>query len=74
MVAVETYGEIHSVHTTRRATPILAIVNRKGGAGKTSAAHNIAGVWGTWGLRVCLVDLDTAFNLSEACGYPVAGR
>jgi chromosome partitioning protein len=70
MVAVETYGEIHSVHTTRRATPILAIVNRKGGAGKTSAAHNIAGVWGTWGLRVCLVDLDTAFNLSEACGYP----
>jgi cellulose biosynthesis protein BcsQ len=50
--------------------PVLAIVNRKGGAGKTSAAHNIAGVWGTWGLRVCLVDLDTAFNLTEACGYP----
>ncbi len=50
--------------------PVLAIVNRKGGAGKTSATHNIAGVWGTWGLRVCLVDLDTAFNLTEACGYP----
>ncbi len=50
--------------------PVLSIVNRKGGAGKTSAVHNIAGVWGTWGLRVLLVDLDTAFNLTEACGYP----
>lgn len=53
-----------------QTAPILAVVNRKGGAGKTSATHNLAGVWGTWGLRVCLVDLDTAFNLTEACGYP----
>src|SRR5579875_1918724 len=52
------------------AAPVLCIVNRKGGAGKTSAVHNLAGVWGTWGLRVLLVDLDTAFNLTEACGYP----
>lgn len=51
-------------------SPVLAIVNRKGGAGKTSAAHNLAAVWGAWGLQVCLVDLDTAFNLTEACGYP----
>ena len=50
--------------------PVLVIVNRKGGAGKTTAAQNLAGVWGTWGLRVCLIDLDTAFNLTEACGYP----
>ncbi len=50
--------------------PVLTVVNRKGGAGKTSATQNIAGVWGTWGIRVCLVDLDTAFNLTEACGYP----
>ncbi len=54
--------------------PVLSIVNRKGGAGKTSAVHNIAGVWGTWGLRVLLVDLDTAFNLTEACGYPEERR
>jgi chromosome partitioning protein len=53
-----------------RWAPVLAVVNRKGGAGKTSAAHNIAGVWGSWGLQACLVDLDTAFNLTEACGYP----
>ena len=55
-------------------TPTLAVVNRKGGAGKTSAVQNIAGVWGTWGIHVCLVDLDTAFNLSEACGYPEEQR
>lgn len=60
--------------TTVRMAPVLAIVNRKGGGGKTSATHNIAGVWGTRGLRVCLVDLDTAFNLTEACGYPEEHR
>jgi chromosome partitioning protein len=70
MVTVETLTESRREAATCLAAPVLAIVNRKGGAGKTSAAHNIAGVWGTWGLQVCLVDLDTAFNLSEACGYP----
>ncbi len=60
--------------TTAQVAPVLAVVNRKGGAGKTSSVHNIAGVWGTWGLRVCLVDLDTAFNLTEACGYPEERR
>jgi hypothetical protein len=50
--------------------PVLAVINRKGGVGKTSATHNLAGVWGAWVLRVCLIDLDTAFNLTEACGYP----
>ncbi len=57
-----------------RSAPVLAVVNRKGGAGKSSSAMNIAGVWGGWGLQVCLVDLDTAFNLTEACGYPVELR
>jgi chromosome partitioning protein len=70
MVAVQVFTSTEPEDVTCLAGPVLAIVNRKGGAGKTSAAHNIAGVWGTWGLRVCLVDLDTAFNLSEACGYP----
>lgn len=69
MVAVGAGGEVGRRLAGVEA-PVLAIVNRKGGAGKTSAAHNLAGVWGTWGLRVCLVDLDTAFNLTEACGYP----
>src|SRR4051812_28808536 len=70
MTAIEAPPSSRDEGTTAQASPVLAVVNRKGGAGKTSATHNIAGVWGTWGLRVCLVDLDTAFNLTEACGYP----
>jgi len=70
MIAVETLVNRLYVEKVCQVAPVLTIVNRKGGAGKTSAAHNIAGVWGTWGIHVCLVDLDTAFNLSEACGYP----
>ncbi len=70
MIAVEALVNRPYVEKVCQVAPVLTIVNRKGGAGKTSAAHNIAGVWGTWGIRVCLVDLDTAFNLSEACGYP----
>jgi hypothetical protein len=60
----------HARQDSTERAPVLAIVNRKGGAGKTTATQNLAGVWGTWGLRVCLIDLDTAFNLTEACGYP----
>ena len=70
MTAIEAPIGGKGTDETTQTAPVLAIVNRKGGAGKTSATHNIAGVWGTWGLRVCLVDLDTAFNLTEACGYP----
>ncbi len=70
MIAVETLANRPHIEKVCQVAPVLTIVNRKGGAGKTSAAHNIAGVWGTWGIHVCLVDLDTAFNLSEACGYP----
>ncbi len=53
-----------------RRGSVLASTNRKGGAGKTTASHNLAGVWGQWGNRVLLVDLDTAHNLTTACGYP----
>jgi len=76
LVAVERAIGVIEPQATRVLgnAPILAVVNRKGGAGKTSAVQNLAGVWGAWGLSVCLVDLDTAFNLSEACGYPEEQR
>jgi chromosome partitioning protein len=70
VATLETRTHQHNDADAAALAPTLAIVNRKGGAGKTTATHNIAGVWGTWGLRVCMVDLDTAFNLTEACGYP----
>jgi len=66
--------ERHSSARQLSGAPVLTIVNRKGGAGKTSATQNLAAIWGTWGLSVCLVDLDTAFNLTEACGYPEEHR
>ncbi len=70
MLTAEVVRGTGSSEVNVSVAPVLAIVNRKGGAGKTTATHNIAAVWGNWGLRVCMVDLDTAFNLTEACGYP----
>src|SRR5206468_4742670 len=50
--------------------PIIAVLNRKGGAAKTTAVQNLGGLWGGWGRHVLLVDLDTQFSLTARCGYP----
>src|SRR5437763_1869993 len=44
----------------------VAVLNMKGGVGKTTLVHNLA--WfGAWeaGLRVLVVDLDPQFNVSQ---------
>ena len=57
-----------------KLAPVLAIVNRKGGSGKSTSVHGLAGIWGSWGIRTCLLDLDTAPNLTDFCGYPTELR
>lgn len=52
----------------------LALLNSKGGAGKTSISANLAGVAGLRGWRVLLVDLDPQANIGEILGYNQRGE
>jgi cellulose biosynthesis protein BcsQ len=47
---------------------ILAIVNGKGGCGKTSCASNLAAIWASQHRRVLAVDLDAQGNLAVDLG------
>ena len=50
------------------STEILAIVNGKGGCGKTSCAANLVAIWATQHRRVLAVDLDAQGNLAVDFG------
>lgn len=50
-------------------THVIAIVNQKGGVGKTSAAHNLGTNLARQGKKVLLVDFDPQSNLSMCMGY-----
>jgi len=47
---------------------IIAIVNGKGGCGKTSCVSNLVVIWSTQGHRVLAVDLDAQGNLAVDLG------
>lgn len=47
---------------------ILAIINNKGGTGKTTSAVNLAAVLATKGCRTLLVDLDSQASASLSLG------
>jgi chromosome partitioning protein len=49
-------------------TSVLAIVNGKGGCGKTSCAANLAAIWASERRRVLAVDLDAQGNLAVDFG------
>jgi cellulose biosynthesis protein BcsQ len=50
------------------STRIVAIVNGKGGCGKTSVTSNLAAIWASSGRRVLAVDLDAQGNLAVDLG------
>ncbi len=50
------------------STGIVAIVNGKGGCGKTSCAANLAAIWASQRPRVLVVDLDAQGNLAVDFG------
>jgi cellulose biosynthesis protein BcsQ len=50
------------------APSIIAIVNGKGGCGKTSCASNLAVIWSTQDHRVLAIDLDAQSNLAVDLG------
>jgi cellulose biosynthesis protein BcsQ len=58
------------VAETRRAyhrrCPVLAVMNLKGGVGKTTVASQVFGTWqAETGKRVLLIDLDPQYNLTQ---------
>jgi chromosome partitioning protein len=52
----------------------VALLNKKGGVGKTSTCHHLAGAFSTKGLRVLLVDADPQASLSQGLLGPEATR
>ena len=54
--------------------PILTMLNQKGGVGKTSCTHHLAGTFAQMGRHILLVDNDPQSSLTQGLWGPVVAR
>lgn len=53
---------------------VIALLNQKGGVGKTSTAYHLAGTWSKSGRSVLLIDNDPQASLTQGFWGPQAMR
>lgn len=56
--------------TKMTQAPVIAVLNQKGGVGKTTIAVNLAAALGTLGKRTIIIDLDAHCGATRCLGVP----